>query len=128
MGGLGDTFKSLGRSTDLVTQDGSRGLIRTQRSLSPEKREREMSLLESLINEMNGAEDQYGPFASTHEALGVITEEFYELLTAVRLNYPESIKMESIQIAAACMRLAEQCDKAERTNLGSFAKRSGFHD
>jgi hypothetical protein len=39
MGGLGHTFKCLGRNTDLVTWDDCRGLIRTQRSLSTEIRE-----------------------------------------------------------------------------------------
>jgi NTP pyrophosphatase (non-canonical NTP hydrolase) len=54
------------------------------------------------------AVNKYGNFASTHEALGVIWEEFCELSDAVRANDPGEIMDEALDIAAVCMRLADE--------------------
>lgn len=44
-----------------------------------------------------------GAFSSSHEALGVITEEYDELLDAVRGNDIVDISNETIDIAVACV-------------------------
>jgi len=48
---------------------------------------------------------QKGPgcFASSHEALGIVTEEYHELVAAVESNDPESIDEEMIDIAVAAL-------------------------
>lgn len=42
-------------------------------------------------------------FASTHEVLGIITEEFHELVDAVRSNDRPSVAGELMDIAVACI-------------------------
>lgn len=47
-----------------------------------------------------------GTFASSHEILGIITEEYHELVEAVRLHGDEKarrIKSELMDIAVACV-------------------------
>jgi predicted transcriptional regulator len=44
-----------------------------------------------------------GIFLSSHEALGVITEEILELIDAVHQHDPESIKEELIDVAVAAI-------------------------
>jgi len=68
--------------------------------------------------EIERAQERYGDFASTHEALGVLTEEYYELVEAIRGNRLDRIQREAVQVAAVALRLAEACDK------GAFAARS----
>jgi NTP pyrophosphatase (non-canonical NTP hydrolase) len=41
--------------------------------------------------------------ASYHELLGIITEEYTELISAVRQNRPLAIREELMDIAVACM-------------------------
>ena len=65
---------------------------------------------------------KYGMFTSTHEALGVLTEEYYELIEAVRANDFAKIWKEAQQVSAVAARLADQSLQDERT---PFAKRSG---
>lgn len=67
-------------------------------------------LTDKLRAEMARAQERYGNFESTHEALGVITEEYYELITAIRGNRMDRIRGEALQVAAAALRLAEACD------------------
>lgn len=57
---------------------------------------------------MKRADDRYGNFASTHEALGVALEEWTELVEAVRSNDMVKIHAECIDLAAVCLRLANQ--------------------
>lgn len=71
-----------------------------------------------VCSEVNHAQERYGDFASTHEALGVLTEEYYELVEAIRGNRLDRIQREAVQVAAVALRLAEACDK------GAFAARS----
>ena len=51
------------------------------------------------------ADKRYGPFASTHEALGVCSEEWRELRDAVRGNDMAAIRREALDLAAALIRL-----------------------
>jgi hypothetical protein len=65
------------------------------------------------------ADARYGAFASTHEALGVCLEEWNELCVAVQANALEDIAAEALDLAAACLRLAEA------VNGTAFQARSG---
>lgn len=75
-----------------------------------------------VIAEAAGAESKFGPFTSTHEALGVLTEEVAELVEAIRSNKAESVRREAIQVSAVSARLAQFC-----TLHADFALRSGFY-
>jgi NTP pyrophosphatase (non-canonical NTP hydrolase) len=68
---------------------------------------------------MERAEKRYGPFASTHEALGVCVEEWDELRQAVQANALESVREEALDLAAVCLRLAASC------RTPAFVERSG---
>ena len=46
-------------------------------------------------------EKGYGSFISYHETLGVVTEEYFELVDAVRSNDVEHIKDELMDLAVA---------------------------
>lgn len=67
-------------------------------------------LTDSLRAEMARAEDRYGDFASTHEGLGVLTEEYHELIEAIQGNRVDRVRHEALQVAAVAMRLAEACE------------------
>ena len=54
------------------------------------------------------ADVRYGPFASTHEALGVAMEEWDELREAIRSNDLACVAYECIDLAAVLIRLARQ--------------------
>ena len=70
------------------------------------------------------ADRLYGPPTSAHEMLGVIAEEYAELIEAIRSGKSGSVEWEALDLAAACIRLAYAC-----TDGGdAFAKRSGFLD
>ena len=45
----------------------------------------------------------YGTFSSTHEVLGMITEEYYELIEAVKSNKMSDVKDELEDIAVGCL-------------------------
>ena len=70
--------------------------------------------------EAQGAAKVYGPYTSSHEGLGVLTEEIRELENAIHGNDLESVRSEAIQVAAVAMRLAACCGH------GEFDSRSGF--
>jgi NTP pyrophosphatase (non-canonical NTP hydrolase) len=53
---------------------------------------------------------RYGDFASTHEALGVCSEEFDELKLAIHANDLDQIAHEALDLAAACIRLAQSLE------------------
>lgn len=81
--------------------------------------------IEDGINRRIAAADRvYGPPASAHEMLGVIAEEYAELIEAVRRGKIGSVEWEALDLAAACIRLAYACEQA----MEPFAKRSGFLD
>lgn len=52
----------------------------------------------------------YGSFLSSHEVLGIITEEYHEIVEAVRANNPEELHAELLDLAVgavfslACLR------------------------
>lgn len=70
-----------------------------------------INLTDELREEMIRAQIRYGNFASTHEALGVLTEEYHELIGAIQGNRVDRIQQEALQVAAVALRLAESCDK-----------------
>jgi 16S rRNA C1402 N4-methylase RsmH len=43
-----------------------------------------------------------GSFVSTHEALGVITEEYQELVEAIKSNDIDKVKKELLDLGVAC--------------------------
>lgn len=45
----------------------------------------------------------YGTFTSSHEILGVITEEYHELIEAVKSNTLNEVKEELKDIAVGCI-------------------------
>ena len=61
------------------------------------------SLLEDRINK---AYARYGPFTSTHEAMGVALEEWDELRLAIKSNDLKSVEDECIDLASVLIRLA----------------------
>ena len=66
---------------------------------------------------------RYGPFASTHEALGVALEEWDELRAAIHSNKLGSVEMGCIDLAAVLLRLAHHCRSMPPDSR--FAHRSG---
>ena len=62
---------------------------------------------------------RYGTYKSSHEALGVITEEYHELIAAIRANDLSLIYEEALDLAACAMKLARDCENE------AFRKRSG---
>ncbi len=73
-----------------------------------------------IIQEAADAHARYGDFTSTHEALGVLTEEMDELLEAVRSNDLGAVALEARQVAAVAARLC----RCARENTKAFAPRS----
>jgi hypothetical protein len=68
-------------------------------------------LTSKLRIEADQAQARYGDFASTHEALGVLTEKYHELVTAIQGNRMDRIRQEALQVSAVALRLAEACEK-----------------
>ncbi len=56
----------------------------------------------------------YGTFVGTHEILGVITEEYYELIDAVHRKKQSDIEEELIDLAVGCI-FATACINADNT-------------
>lgn len=79
-----------------------------------------MSVRQRINAEVSRAQTKYGPFTSTHEALGVLIEEVDELKEAIHANSMKSIEIEAIQVSAVARRLAECCE----TRSISFEVRS----
>jgi NTP pyrophosphatase (non-canonical NTP hydrolase) len=44
-----------------------------------------------------------GAFVSNHEGLGIIAEEYHELLKAVRSNDPVEVAAEAMDVAIGCL-------------------------
>lgn len=64
-----------------------------------------MEQRDALLAEMVRADASYGPFTSTHEALGVLVEEMAELTDAIRQNDADAVQAEALQVAAVALRL-----------------------
>lgn len=69
-----------------------------------------MAVRDELEIRIGVAEARYGPFASTHEALGVASEEWDELRDAIRSNVLSDIRRECLDLAAVLIRLADGVD------------------
>lgn len=82
-----------------------------------------VDLNSELRDRIQAADVKYGEPSSSHESLGVITEEFHELVEAVKSNSATAVKREALDVAAACIRLAEAIGGAPN---GKFWTRSGF--
>lgn len=76
------------------------------------------SLIEAVEAEAARAQERYGDFSSTHEALGVLSEEWDELRAAIHANDLDAVQREAVQVAAVAYRLATAC------NLARFCNRS----
>lgn len=63
-------------------------------------------LIREIETRMERAERRYGPFASTHEGLGVASEEWDELKDAIRANALASVEQECLDLAAVLIRMA----------------------
>lgn len=48
-------------------------------------------------------EKGYGTFASRHEVQGIITEEYHELIEALKSNNTEEFRAELLDLAVACV-------------------------
>lgn len=64
-------------------------------------RERAMKL---VLDELDQAEEKFGPFHSRHEGIAVIEEEFLELRDEVFWGDPTKAKDEAVQLAAMALR------------------------
>ncbi len=65
------------------------------------------------------AQNEYGDFASMHEAYGVLAEEVAELFEAVRTNQKMPgramlIRNEALDVASVALRIAEQARRVMR--------------
>lgn len=75
-----------------------------------------MSLLATVTgikNRIRAADARYGPFASTHEALGVACEEWDELRAAVHANDLAAVQRECLDLAAVLVRLHDEIEGNE---------------
>lgn len=66
-----------------------------------------------VLDRIRTADARYGPFASSHEALGVACEEWDELRAAIHSNNLEAVQQECLDLAAVLIRLHEQIDSSE---------------
>ena len=80
--------------------------------------------LRTMLDEAETAQDRYGDFASTHEALGVLLEEVEELRDAIRANAGTDAEKESMQVAAVAYRLYWHL--ATPIQHAEFYRRSGL--
>jgi NTP pyrophosphatase (non-canonical NTP hydrolase) len=65
---------------------------------------------------IEAAAARYGPFASTHEALGVAVEEWDEFRDAIRSNALASVETECLDLAAVLVRLARMLRNTNYTH------------
>ena len=76
-------------------------------------------IMYDLLRMCEKAEDRYGSFASTHEAMGVALEEWSELIESVHDNDIVAIRHEALDLAAVLIRLAA-------SDGAAFLERSGI--
>jgi len=60
--------------------------------------------------ELRRARELFSPLNSSHEGLGVLLEEFVELVLAVKSNDPAAARVEALQVAAMGARFAMDLD------------------
>jgi NTP pyrophosphatase (non-canonical NTP hydrolase) len=61
---------------------------------------------------------KFGPYASPHEAAGVIHEEFLEFMDAIHRNDWEDARAEAEDIAVTCLKFAQE--KTTREKMGKY--------
>lgn len=85
---------------------------------------RKRIIVGEVVRELTRAQRRFGPFASPHEALAVVHEEYDELAKEVRDNkrlpdeYREKMRVEACQLAAMAMRLMHDCTHANDQHGG----------
>ena len=83
------------------------------------EREDDMEIMSELEDRISAAQSRYGPFASTHEAMGVALEEWDELRAAVQMNKLESVRWECLDLAAVLIRLARDVRNSQELKARS---------
>lgn len=76
-------------------------------------------MYKELEQRMERAQNRYGDFASSHEALGVASEEWDELRAAIKSNDLPAIAEECLDLAAVLIRLAQNVRESEPTRRRS---------
>lgn len=63
------------------------------------------NIFKLIGQELKARVDKKGPYAyiGSHEALGIITEEYYELIEGVKANDRENVKEELMDILIGCL-------------------------
>lgn len=81
-----------------------------------------------ILDRAKQAQDTYGNIASTHEALGVASEEWDELRAAIHANDAVAIRDEAMDMCSVLLRLAIMMDSQieDKALRGPFWKRSGL--
>lgn len=74
-----------------------------------------MDVMQEIEDRITIAEGRYGPFASTHEAMGVAMEEWDEFREAVRSNDLLGVYAECLDLAAVLIRFAHTVSTNEDT-------------
>ena len=72
-------------------------------------------ILKSIEARIWNAHQRFGPFASTHEALGVAVEEWDEFRDAIRENDFDLIEHEALDLAAVLIRIAREIRNESHT-------------
>lgn len=67
-----------------------------------------MNVMPDIQARIEAADTRYGPFASTHEALGVACEEWDEFRQSIQENDLRKVAHEGLDLAACLIRLAQQ--------------------
>lgn len=67
-----------------------------------------MSAIEKAALVAARADAEHGPFASLHEAYGVLAEEVAEMFDAMRRDDHDAFALEAIDVMAVCQRIAER--------------------
>jgi hypothetical protein len=75
----------------------------------------ERDLIADVESRIARAQARYGDLASTHEALGVATEEWDELRAAIKANALVSVEEECLDLAAVLIRLARALRSSDYT-------------
>jgi len=68
--------------------------------------------INAVAQEANLARLKFGDFTSTHEAMGVLSEEWDELRAAIHANSIQATSREAKQVAAVAFRLFSMCERA----------------
>lgn len=80
------------------------------------RRKRRIEAGQLIFDETNRACAKYPPFNSLHEGLGVLTEEYYELLMAIHSNNIPNAVHEAMQVGAVALRFVAEFGTAENSH------------